>query len=175
MTAGSRNCSIGSDDETSRMETYLSDSFSIRIETDAIDHNGWPTVYEVGGRHALIADRENIEVIDLHFYPSGACCMALQLFTSRRMTLVEFMDELVVPFFYRLSYTDSYGLKSARQYLWGEYSHGDQGLREYLSDIDRIAKHGLGRNELCVCGSGRKYKRCHLGEVDRFKQVRSAR
>ena len=172
---GQQKLSIGSDDETSRMETYLSDSFSIRIETDAIDHNGWPTVCEVGGRHALIADRENIEVIDLHFYPSGACCLALQLFTSRRMTLVEFMDELVVPFFYRLSYTDSYGLKSARQYLWGEYSHGDQGLREYLSDIDRIAKHGLGRNELCVCGSGRKYKRCHLGEVDRFKQVRSAR
>ena len=172
---GRQKLSIGSDDETSRMETYLSDSFSIRIETDALDHNGLPTVYEVGGRHALIADRENIEVIDLHFYPSGACCLGLQLFTSRRMTLVEFMDELVVPFFYRLSYTDSYGLRSARQYLWGEYSHSDQGLREYLSDIDRIAKHGLGRNELCVCGSGRKYKRCHLGEVDRFKQVRSAR
>ena len=166
---------IGSDDETSRMETYLSDSFFIRIETDAFDHNGWPTVYEVGGRHALIADRENIEVIDLHFYPNGACCLGLQLFTDRRVTLVEFIDELVVPFFYRLSYTDSYGLRSARQYLWGEYSHGDKGLREYLSDIDRIAKHGLGRNELCVCGSGRKYKRCHLGEVDRFKQVRIAR
>ena len=172
---GQQKLSIGSDDETSGMETYLSDSFSIRIETDALDHNGWPTVYEVGGRHALIADRENVEVIDLHFYPNGACCLGLQLFTSRRMTLVEFMDELVVPFFYRLSYTDSYGLRSARQYLWGEYSHGDKGLREYLSDVDRIAKHGLGRNELCVCGSGRKYKRCHLGEVDRFKQVRSGR
>ena len=172
---GQQKLSIGSDDETSSMETYLSDSFSIRIETDALDHNGLPTVYEVGGRHALIADRENIEVIDLHFYPNGACCLSLQLFADRRVTLVEFIDELVVPFFYRLSYTDSYGLRSARQYLWGEYSHGDKGFREYLSDIDRMAKHGLGRNELCVCGSGRKYKRCHLGEVDRFKQVRSAR
>ena len=64
---------IGSDDATASMDSYVSDSFSIRVELDAPDHNGWPTVYEVGGKHARIAVRENIEIIDLHFYPNGAC------------------------------------------------------------------------------------------------------
>lgn len=26
---------------------------------------------------------------------------------------------------------------------------------------------GTGRNDLCPCGSGRKYKRCHLAEFQR--------
>ena len=161
---------IGSDDATVSMDSYLCDSFSIRIELDALDQNGWPTVYEVGGRHAKIAGRENIKTIDLHFYPDGACCLGLQLLADRRTTLREFMDELVVPFFYRLSFTDVRGLVAAREHLWAEYSHGDHGLREYLSDLADIAKHSLGRNDPCACGSGRKYKRCHLGEIDRFKQ-----
>ena len=161
---------IGSDDATASMDSYLSDSFSVRIELDVFDLNGWPAVYEVGGRHARIASRENIEIIDLHFYPNGACCLGLQFLADRRTTLKEFMDEMVVPFFYRLSYTEAHGIGVARQFLWAEHSHGDQGLQEYLSDLADIAKHGLGRNDRCACGSGRKYKRCHLGEVDRFEQ-----
>ena len=162
---------IGSDDATASRDSYLCDSFSIRIELDALDRNGWPTVYEVGGRHGRIADRKKIETIELHFYPDGACCLGLQLLADRKTTLKEFMDELVVPFFYRLSYTDVHGPAAAREYLWAEYSHGDPGVREYLSDLADIAGHGLGRNDPCPCGSGRKYKRCHLGEVDRFKRI----
>ena len=165
---------IGSDDATASMDSYLCDSFSIRIKLDALDQNGWPTVYEVGGRHARIADRENIETIDLHFYPDGACCLGLQLLADRRTTLKEFMDELVVPFFYRLSYTDVRGLAAARECLWAEYSHGDLGVREYFSDVADIARHGQGRNDPCPCGSGRKYKRCHLSEVDGFKRAQGA-
>ena len=162
---------IGGDDATASMDSYFRDSFSIRIELDALDQNGWPTVYEVGGRHARIAERENVEIIDLHFYPDGACCLSLQLLADRKTTLKEFVDELVIPFFYRLSYTDVHGLANAREFLWAEYSHGDQGLREYLSDVADIAGRGQGRNDPCACGSGRKYKRCHLGEVNRFRSV----
>ena len=162
---------IGSDDATVGMNSYLCDSFSIRIELDALDRNGWPTVYEVSDRHARIAAREQVDAIDLHFYPDGACCLGLQPLADRQTTLKEFMDEMVVPFFYRLSYTEVHGLEAARRHLWGEYSHGDPGLREYLSDLADIARRGLGRNDPCACGSGRKYKRCHLGEVDRLRRV----
>ena len=162
---------IGGDGATGNMDSYFRDSFSIKIELDALDRNGWPTVYEVGGRHARIAERENVETIDLHFYPDGACCLGLQLLADRKTTLKEFVDELVIPFFYRLSYTDVHGLATSREHLWAEYSHGDEGLREYLSDVADIAGHGLGRNDPCACGSGRKYKRCHLGEVNKFKQM----
>ena len=161
---------IGNDDATASMDSYLNDSFSIGIELETLDFNGWPAVYEVGGRHAQIAARQNVEVIDLHFYPDEACCLGLQLMAHRRTTLSEFIDELVVPFLYRLSYTDRYSLAVAREHLWAEYAHGDQGLREYLSDIAEMAQHDLGRNAPCSCGSGRKYKRCHLGEVNRFKR-----
>ena len=165
---------IGSDEATMSMESYLSDSFSIRIELDSLDPNGCPTVHEVGGRHARIADRENVAIIDLHFFPDGACCLGLQLLSNRRTALKEFMDEMVVPFFYRLSYTDIYGLEAAREFLWAEYSHGAPGVREYLSDVADIARQGQGRNDPCPCGSGRKYKRCHLGEVDRFNRAQDA-
>ena len=171
--SGQGKLRIGSDEATAIMDSYLSDSFSIRIDLAAVDRNGWPAVYEVGGRYARVAERENVETIDLHFFPNGACCLGLQLLADRRTTLKEFMDELVVPFFYRLAYTDLHGLVASRDTLWVEYSHGDQGLREYLSDVARIAAHGPGRNDPCACGSGRKYKRCHLGEVARFKQVPS--
>ena len=163
---------IGSDDATANMDSYLSDSFYIRTALDTLDQNGLPVVYEVGGRHTRVAERESIETIDLHFYPDGACCLGLQFLADRHTTLREFIDELVVPFFYRLSYTDAHGLEASRQYLWAEYSHGDQGLREYLSDVADIAGHGQGRNDPCACGSGRKYKRCHLGEVDRLERTR---
>ena len=131
-------------------------------------------MYEVGGRYARVAERENVETIDLHFFPNGAACLGLQLLADRRTTLKEFMDELVVPFFYRLAFTALHGLAASRDTLWAEYSHGEQGLREYLADVDRIAAHGLGRNDPCACGSGRKYKRCHLGEVDRLRRAQAA-
>ena len=166
---GHERLHIGSDDATARMDSYLRDSFSIWIELNTLDQNGWPTVYEVGGRYSRIADRENVDTFDLHFYPDGACCLGLQLLADRRTTLKEFMDELVIPFFYRLSYTDIHGLLAVKGYLWAEYSHGDLGVQEYLSDVVDIARQELGRNVPCACGSGRKYKRCHLGEVKRLR------
>ena len=172
--SGEDKLHIGIDDATASMDSYLSDSFSIRIDLAALDRNGWPAVFEVSGRYVRVAERENVETIDLHFFPNGACCLGLQALADRRTTLKEFIDERAVPFFYRLSYTDIHGLAAARRDLWGEYSHGDRGLREYLSDLVDIARRGLGRNDLCACGSGRKYKRCHLGEVDRLSRARGA-
>ncbi len=161
---------IGSDDATANMESYLCDSFSIRIDLDSLDQNGWPKVYEVGGKHERIAERERIDCFDLHLYRDGSCCLGLQLLAERRTTLREFMDEMVVPFFYRLAYTDRYGIQASRQHLWDEYGHGELGFQQYLSVVADVAKQSLSRNDPCACGSGRKYKRCHLGEIERFKQ-----
>ena len=161
---------IGSDDATVSTESYLCDSFSIRIELDSLDQNGWPKVYEVGGKQEWIAERERIDSFDLHVYRDGSCCLGLQPLAERRTTLREFMDEMVVPFFYRMAYTDRYGIQAARQRLWDEYSHGELGFQQYLSVLADIAKQDLSRNDPCACGSGRKYKRCHMGEVARFKQ-----
>lgn len=39
-------------------------------------------------------------------------------------------------------------------------SHGVKGIREAVRALGRV-----GRNEPCPCGSGLKYKRCHLGKL----------
>ena len=70
--------------------------------------------------------------IDLHFYEDGACCLGIRYAREKNLTIEQFLYQRVIPFFYRLSYTDQYGIKAARTDLWGEYSHEDQGLAEHV-------------------------------------------
>ncbi len=162
---------IGDDDMHRRLDSFLCDSFRLRIDLDSIDQNGWPRVYEVGSRHTEIAAKHKVEIIDLHFYPNSACCLGIRLSPERLLTLERFMDELVVPFFYRLSYTYKYGIDAARRDLWGEYNHGNEGGLEYMTEVGIMSDIRPGRNDRCPCGSGRKYKRCHLDEVDELNRM----
>ena len=166
---------IGRQDSDAERASFLSDAFSIRIDLGETDANGWPPVYETGGRYRKVADREGVDFADLHFYPDGQCCLGIQYAPDRRLTVDALIDGLLVPFFYRLSYTDRYGLESARRDLWGEYAHGDEGYREYERDMLAIAARNPGRNDPCPCGSGRKYKRCCIDEVESVKRARRHR
>ena len=154
------------------IDTFLCDAFKVRIDLSDLQENGWPAVHEVGGRCIDIAEQNQCDMIDLHLFEDGACCLGLNFATARNLTLERFISELVIPFFYRLSYTDRYGLPAAKTDLWGDYSHGDAGVREYEDDILQIAGGNPGRNLLCPCGSGLKYKRCHLDEVEAVKRRR---
>ena len=157
---------IGNDDAHRRLASFLCDSYSLRIDLNSIDRNGWPRVYEVGGRHQTISTKQNVDAIDLHFYPDGSCCLGIRFSPERLLTLERFIDELVIPFLYRLSYVDKNGLPAAKKDLWGEYAHGDDGFRQYMNEMLEMVRRGPGRNELCPCGSGRKFKRCHLDDVE---------
>ena len=90
---------------------------------------------------------------------------------NRNFRIQDFFPELVIPFFYYLSYTDRYGIDASRKDLWGEYSHGDRGRLEYEAEILNIAKDNLSRNDFCTCGSGKKYKKCHMDEVEAVKRI----
>ena len=153
--------------------SFLCDAFSIRIDLDSCGSEGWPRVFETGGRSLAIAKREEVGVIDLHFYEDGGCCLSLRAVPERSFRIDRFVSELVIPFFYRLSYIDVHGLNEARRNLWGEYSHGDAGHKEYETELFNIAIQMPGRNALCPCGSGRKYKRCHLDEVEAVRSRRT--
>ena len=159
------------DDFIGESNDAISDVFEIeiRLDPESIDSNGWPKVYEVGGRVRSIADKWNIDQIDLHLYEDGACCLGIRYAQERNLTLERFLHELVLPFFYRLSYVDRFGLYAAKRKLWGEYSHGDAGIREHESKMLDIARRSTGRNRACPCGSGSKYKRCCLDEVQAVK------
>ena len=161
------------EDSGSECASLLSDAFSIRVDLGKVAANGWPPVYETGGRYRKIADREGVNENDLHFYKDGQCCLGIQYANSpRRLTVETLIDELLIPFFYRLSYVDRYGLASARRDLWGEYAHGEEGYRQYESEILAIASANPSRNAPCPCGKGVKYKRCHLNEVEAVKRRR---
>ncbi len=148
----------------------IQDVFEIEIYVDDLDMNGWPKVFEVGGKYRRIAEKCEVPIIDLHIYPHNhACCLGLKYRDNQRLCIEDFLDELVIPFFYRLSYTDKFGIDRARRDLWGEYSHGDKGQIEHFLEIVDIARHNPGRNDPCPCGSGKKYKKCHLGEVESLK------
>ena len=113
-------------------------------------------------------------MIDLHILDDGSCCLGLKFARERNLTLKRFATECVVPFFYRLSYTDRYGLAAARHDLWGEYSHGYVGAREYQEEILQVVANKPERNRPCPCGSGSKYKRCHLDEVEELNRIGAA-
>ena len=162
---------IGNDDAHRQLASFLCDSYSLRIDLNSIGSNGWPRVYEVGGRHQATSIKHNVDAIDLHFFPDGSCCLGIRFSPERFLTVERLMDELVIPFLYRLSYVDRNGLLAARRDLWGEYPHGDDGIRQYMSEMLDMASRDPGRNELCPCGSGRKFKRCHLDDVEALKST----
>lgn len=148
----------------------IRDVFEVEIRLDDIDVNGWPKVFEVGGKYCRIAEKCEVPIIDLHIYPKdGACCLGIKYRDSKHLGIKEFLHELVIPFFYRLSYTDKFGIDRARRDLWGEYLHGEPGETEHFLEIMNIVRHKPSRNDPCPCGSDKKYKKCHLGEVESLK------
>ncbi len=153
--------------------SFLCDAYSIRIDLGSRGPEGWPRVFETGGRSLAIAEREGVGVIDLHFYEDGGCCLGLRSVPERSFRIDRFVSELLIPFFYRLSNVDVHGLNETRRNLWGEYSHGDAGYIEYEKELFNIAIHLPGINDPCPCGSGRKYKRCHLDEVEAVRSWRT--
>ncbi len=163
---------LGDTDEHRAIDTFLCDAFMVRIDLGHLLDNRWPTVYEVGGRRFDIAEQNRCDMTDLHFFADGACCLSIRYSAERNLTIERFMSELMTPFFYRLAYTDRYGLTAARNSLWGEYSHGVDGEIEYQDEILRFDRNQPGRNLPCPCGSGLKYKRCHLDEVAAVKRRR---
>lgn len=158
-------------DYAKEMTEFIYDVFEIEIHLANLDENGWPKVYEVGGRYHQIAKKCNIEVTDLHInLDDRTCCLSLQYGGNRNFRIKEFLPGLVIPFFYQLSYTEKFGIDATRNDLWGEYSHGDKGLDEYEAEMLNIAKHHPKRNDLCPCRSGIKYKKCHMDQVEAVKR-----
>ena len=159
------------DEGSKHLEDFICDFFEIVICLSTLDGNGWPKVYEVGGRHSQIAKKCNVEIADLHFNSDDdSCCLGLKFPSKTSLGIRVFLLEWVIPFFYRLSYTEAFGIVASRNDLWGEYSHGEEGKWEFLSEISKLAKLNLGRNSLCPCESGKKYKNCHLDDVESYKR-----
>ena len=155
------------------MDSFICDVFeiAIRLNGESKSFRGWPKVYEIGGRSRAIATKCGVELADLHVESDSACCLSIRHTPERDRTLDRFLKEHVVAFFYRLSYAERHGVETARRDLWGEYSHGGAGHKEHLRAMNDIADRSEGRNRPCPCGSGTKYKRCCLIEVEAARRM----
>jgi hypothetical protein len=134
-----------------------------------------PILIEVGERIPRIADRH---VND----KTGICCIGPR-FEQRHKWLKDprihtYITDFVIPFLANQSYYERMG-------VWknGQYDHGAKGILTYYSEAFGISERKLleillqslsenqrhGRNDSCLCGSGKKAKKCHLDLFDKLR------
>ena len=153
---------------------YLEDDFDIEIwlTYEPSFLVPWPPVFETGGRAQQVMREQKAAKEDLHFFTRepniNQCCLGLQNIDGWK-GIMPFLDEIVIPFFYRLSYASRFGVDRAESDLWSTYSHKlgfDAAAHQYLSELKRYKKLKRGNNKPCPCGSGKKYRDCHKPECD---------
>lgn len=146
----------------------------IRLNFQPSQYNPWPDVIETAGRIQQIMEMRKIDnKADMHcfpFYPENRCCLGIKVYSDDKIEIAKFIREMVIPFFYRVAYVERHGLQASRTDLWGEYPHAlEKAEREYIGELRDM--NNLSRNARCACGSGKKYKNCHLAEVDAARRL----
>jgi hypothetical protein len=110
-----------------------------------------------------------------HVNPDQTLCLAVEpeeeAIAKNGISFKYFLDKVLVPHLARETYREMSGA-----YVDGEYAHGNCGIWQFyesvlettdkniiVSELEEIIySKWQGRNELCKCGSGQKFKRCHL-------------
>ena len=122
--------------------------------------------------------RDDIPASFEHYYEDGTLCLGaaceLYDFLAAKPFLKSFIEEIVMSYFYSVSYYKRYGVAP-----YGERSHGVRGIEEaykeryavgdqdvliqlllYIVGIQRYRGHIC-----CPCGSGKKLRNCHGGKL----------
>lgn len=134
-----------------------------------------PRIYDAEDRFPHTADR--------HFYKDGRCCLWLPPDSNWNPKdpegLCRLFEEVAVFFDRQLV------LEAGGKDTWpGEQRpHGDAGYIQFVQEIfgddpqalvaflpTFVQRKAPGRNSSCPCGSGQKYKRCHLERVEEVKR-----
>lgn len=148
-------------------------AISVRIDFPIGYPRGEPKAYDAVGRFPPSDDR--------HIFKNGQFCLWLPPCSrwddNDPQRLLRFLDEVTV-FLERQLICDA---TNGRVWPGPQYRHGAAGYEEFiLSELgdDRELFHSLrpvlsgrfhpGRNEMCPCGSNKKYKRCHCELVERI-------
>lgn len=137
----------------------------------------FPKLFEVG--------RYIPDGADWHKYADGSCCITAEpieiIECANGISVIEFIDKYAIPYFAHQVYRKEFGEYQK------EYAHGAKGLRQAYCDImgtDNVlcwweyARISFGyrslrlkRKDNCPCGSGRKYKHCHMKIFENLKKI----
>ncbi len=146
----------------------ITNSIAIRVVFPRNYPNFEPSAFDAGGRFPVSLDR--------HIIKGGQFCLWLPPCSpwdkEDPKRLLRFLDE-VAAFLERQMIFEATG-------IWpgDHYRHGRHGYEQFMSAILDgnvahlaalfpviLGKADPGRNELCPCGSEKKYKRCHSDAV----------
>lgn len=135
----------------------------------------FPLVYEIGGRLPIN--------IDWHVYPDGHACICTVpeeiIICHAGITVKSFIEQHVRPYFFNQKHREING------FFLKERSHGPQGNIEFFKEVFGTKNLGLiaqsllyiksnsepNRVQICFCGSGIKYRRCHRQVFRLFKPL----
>lgn len=117
---------------------------------------------------------------DTHIADDGKVCLELDIIANyiaknKGITLLTFINNYVIKYFcWILLYTSGYkeelefwkhNLDGYKQFLYERLDTFDDLL--VLKCLDIITDNNLpSRNDLCFCGSGKKYKHCHARKIE---------
>ena len=126
--------------------------YDIEISLSCLEH-GIPKVLETGGKIMQVGRDTDKPKQDMHLLPDNRCCLG-RWGRIEHLTLFEFIKNRVYPFFVWQGYYDKYREIPP----CGEHSHSAEAAQQELQKDMRA----LARNDICLCGSGKKYKKCCL-------------
>jgi SEC-C motif len=137
-----------------------------------------PVVWETTGKIPKKADYH------VNFNTDNSLCLVVeteqQLIARRGITIFDFIKNILEPHLAMQSHKLLYGV-----YPIGEFAHGQQGINQYflqklnLNHISEFAAElnlflkikQYKRNEICICGSKKKFKFCHETKFAFFTYV----
>jgi len=162
--------------------------FKVVDDFEVTDHEGnhwgtfrasihFPKTYPKGFPVMVDMSKEFPWEDDWHMSPrNGECCVCGVIENEEvgrhGISVLEFVQKYVLRFYANQVYRKKYG-----HYKNGEYAHHEEGVWEALEEEfktkDRVKirrflgemRTKRGRNDSCFCGSGVKYKKCHLPRI----------
>ena len=144
-------------------------SFLIEIKFSKGFPYRFPLLREIGG---VIPNEA-----DWHKYGEDQCCITVtadEVIKCRNgITVSTFIEGYAIPYFANYIYK-----RQTNMYKNGEYGHGKLGVFQFYATLLKTEDMllwsecfrqafqntgvSIGRNDGCFCGSGQKYKQCHL-------------
>jgi hypothetical protein len=144
-------------------------TFEVEIHRSMGFPSRFPLIYEVGGLIPPASDWHiNVGDEDL----KKSCCIAVLptevIACAKGITVVDFIKQYALPYFYKQAYRLNYGY-----YPGMEYPHGLEGVWVYYRELFNVDNNenilkiltqyskSFHKKSLCFCGNGNKFRNCH--------------
>lgn len=153
------------------------DRFEIRILLTNDFPREYPCVFEIKNRIPRVPSR--------HIYKNGMCCIGtpvdLWLLFQDKFSLVEYVKVPITQYFISQVFYEQKG-----EWLFGERSHGKEGIWESLFQIfgskDKnfvidglllLSRKKIKGHLACPCGSGKILRNCHQSQFNNLRNQMS--